>query len=390
MEAFEFSGIALFFLISIIIFFITQTIYYLSLYNKISDRNKAVGKNKINFSEEYPPISIIICAKDELANLRAFLPAILEQDYPEFEVIVINDSPTDGSDDYLTLLEEEHKNLYHSFTPNTSRYISHKKLSIVLGMKASKHEWLVFTEPNCRPASKDWLKTLARNFTPGTEIVLGCYGYERGSKWMNKKISFDTLFTTIRTLGFALAGKPYAGSGRNMAYRRSLFNNSKGFSAHLNLQRGDDDLFINQVATPNNTRVETSPEATMWMKPLDFKKPWREDKLNYAVTSRFYNGSQKQMLGLETCTRMLFYLGVVGSIIYGALFANWVLLGVAILLWLIRFFIQGFVINKTARSIGDKEVYRFSLPVFDFVQPIQSLQFKLLKLSRNKSEFMRR
>lgn len=128
----------------------------------------------------------------------------------------------------------------------------------------------------------------------------------------------------------------------------------------------------------------------MWMKPLDYKKPWREDKLNYVVTSGLYKGGQKYLLGAETFSRILFYLAIIASIVYGIIQSNYILVGVSILIWGIRYFFQMSVINKTAKSLGDKEKYYFSLPIFDFLQPLQSWKYKFLCSIRRKSEFMRR
>ena len=148
--------------------FLIQIIYYLCLYNRIHARSRAVKQGDTHFTQELPPISVIICAREESENLRRNLGAVLEQDYPLFEVIVINDGNTDESEDYLTILEEKYPHLYHSFVPDSSRYISRKKLAVTLGIKASKYEWLVFTNANCMPQSNQWLRLMARNFTSRT------------------------------------------------------------------------------------------------------------------------------------------------------------------------------------------------------------------------------
>ena len=189
--------------------FITQAVYYLGLYNKLYTHSRETAY-ATDINTQNPPLSVIIVAKDAAHELQENLPFILEQDYPEFEVIVIYD-------------------------------ISHKKLGITMGIKASRHEWLVFTEPDCRPQSNQWLKQMARNFTPATEIVLGYSNYEKVPGWFNKKITFDTLLNSMRYLGMAVSGHPYMGTGRNMAYRKTLYYRQKGFASHLNLQRGEDD-----------------------------------------------------------------------------------------------------------------------------------------------------
>ena len=390
MEAFTFNTAELILLSAAGVLLIVQLIYYLGLYNRIHTHNLAVGKDEVHFGRELPPLSVVICARNDSENLRRNLPAILKQDYPDFEVIVINDGSTDESEDLLSELEEEYPNLYHSFTPDSARYISRKKLALTLGIKASKYDWLVFTEADCTPVSDKWLRRIARNFTPSTDIVLGYSGYERGKGWLHKRVSFDSLFTSLRYLGFALAGKPYMGIGRNLAYRKELFFKVKGFSTHLNMQRGEDDLFINQIANENNTRVETSPDSVIRMQPVERYKDWKEEKVSYMATARFYKGSQRWLLGLETATRLLFYVACLSGIVFGILSFHWLAAGLALLLWIVRYSAQAYVINKTANEMGDNRSYYFTLPVFDIIRPLQSLKFRLYRLYRRKGDFMRR
>lgn len=358
------------------VLFIIQLIYYIALYNRIARYDRAINRKVVNFSEELPPVSVVICARNEYYNLRESLPSVLEQDYPRYEVIVINNNSSDESEGLLAALEKKYDHLYHSFTPENSRGISHKKLGLTLGVKASKYDWLVFTEANSYPVSNNWLRLMARNFTPNTEIVLGYSGYERGKSRFHKHVSFDALFMSMRYLGFAIAGKPYMGIGRNMAYRKELFFREKGYSSHLNLQRGDDDLFINRIATPANTRVEISKDAVTRMKPLKYYKDWIEEKVSYAATSGYLKGGQRRLLGFETFTGILFYAAVIYTATTGIINRDLIVAGIAILIWLLRFIIQLRIINKTAKILGEPRRYYFSLPIFDILQPLQSLFFK--------------
>lgn len=390
MEAFTFGTTELILLSAAGALLIIQYIYYLGIYYRMHRRNNAERKNELHFTKELPPLSVVICARNESENLRRFLPAVLEQDYPEFEVIVINDGSTDESEAVLSAFEEKYQHLYHSFTPENARYISRKKLALTLGVKASKHEWLVFTEANCMPESNQWLRMMARNFTPHTQIVLGYSGYERGKGWLHKRVSFDALFTALRYLGFALVGMPYMGIGRNLAYRKELFFKQKGYSTHLNLQRGEDDLFINQIANADNTRVETDARAIIRMQPVERYKEWKEEKVSYMATARYYKGTQRMLLGFETFTRLLFYAACIGGIVIGIMSLHWLVAGIALLIYLLRFTVQAIVINQTASDLKEKRHYYFSLPLFDLLQPLQTLNFKLYRLYRSKSDFMRR
>lgn len=370
--------------------FLIQALYYLCLYNRIGARARAVKRGDAHFIQELPPISVIICAREESENLRRNLHAVLEQDYPQFEVIVINDGNTDESEDYLTMLEEQYPHLYHSFVPDSSRYISRKKLAVTLGIKASKYDWLVFTHANCMPQSDQWLRLLARNFTSRTQVVLGYSNYEHCKGWLHKRVAFDNLFTSMRYLGFALAGSPYMGIGRNLAYRKELFYQQKGFSAHLNLQRGEDDLFVNHVANSDNTRVETDANAIVHMQPVARAKDWKEEKIGYASTARLYHGLQRWFSGLETLTRLAFSAFWIAAAVTGILHFHWLAAGIALLLFLLRFTMQAIIVNKTAKALNEKRRYYFTLPVFDLLQPIQSLRWKLYCLLRKKSGFLRK
>lgn len=390
MEAFTFGTTELILLSAAGALLIIQYIYYLGIYCRMHRRNNAERKNELHFTKELPPLSVVICARNESENLRRFLPSVLEQDYPKFEVIVINDGSTDESEAVLSAFEEKYQHLYHSFTPENARYISRKKLALTLGIKASKYDWLVFTEANCMPESNQWLRMMARNFTPHTQIVLGYSGYERGKGWLHKRVSFDALFTALRYLGFALAGMPYMGIGRNLAYRKELFFKQKGYSTHLNLQRGEDDLFINQIANADNTRVETDARAIMRMQPVERYKEWKEEKVSYMATARYFKGAQRLLLGFETFTRLLFYAACLGGIVMGIMSLHWLVAGIALLIYLLRFTVQAIVINQTASDQKEKRHYYLSLPVFDLLQPLQTLNFKLYRFYRSKSDFMRR
>ena len=367
-----------------ILFFI-QSCYHLGLY-----RNLYLHSRKEKQETDTPPLSVILVAKDAASDLQKNLPAILEQDYPDFEVIVIYDqSSDDDCEDVLKLLEDKYPHLHHSFIPDSARYISHKKLGITMGIKASHHEWLVFTEPNCRPSSNQWLRKMARNFTNGTDIVLGYSNYEKTKGWFNRKVTFDTLLNAMRYLGKAVDGHPYTGCGRNLAYRKSLYYEQKGFTSHLNLQRGEDDLFINQVANGKNTRVEASPESIVRITAPHYQKDWHEDKLSYHLTSRLYKGFSRYLMGFETCTRLLFLLMVIVCIVYGILTQSWIVLGTAIMLWLLRYLMQVMVFRKTSIALGERKFYS-TLLMFDWMQPLWNFRLKLSQRFSRKDEFMRR
>lgn len=368
-----------------ILFFI-QSCYWLGLYRQLYTQGKKTDEKK----NETPPLSVIIVAKDAVSELRQNLPAILEQDYPDYEVIVVYDrSAKDECENVLQLLQNKYPHLYYTFIPDSARYISHKKLGITMGIKASRYEWLVFTEPNCAPAGNQWLAKLATNFTEETDIVLGYSNYKRSKGWFNRKITFDTLLHSMRYLGMAAMGHPYMGCGRNLAYRKSLYYNQKGFTSHLTLQRGEDDLFVNQAAHSKNTRIEVSADSIMRINPPVHQKSWKEEKLSYALTNRQFKGYSRYLMGFETCSRLLFLATVIACSVYGILIQNWLVTGIAFLCWLIRFIMQAMVFRQTSIALNERK-FCLSLLLFDWMHPLWNLRFNIQQRLRNKNEFMRK
>lgn len=373
------------------LFFLIQIYFYTQLYLRIPRHKKDVEHGKIIFTDNCPPLSVILYAHESFEQIQTSLPAILQQDYPQFEVIVVTDGTDDGTSDYLTQLRANHPHLHHSFIPDSSRYISHKKLALTLGIKAARYDWIVMTETNCYPASDQWLRLLARNLTPGTEIVLGYSNYEQSKSWFHKYyIAYDNLLQAMRYLGSALKGSPYMGIGRNLLYNKKMFYKNKGFSKYLNLLRGDDDLFINQVAKKKNTRVETDTRAIVHHLPLVQTKEWREEKIGYTSTARLYKGLQRYIIGFETTTRLLFHACWGYTATIAIILHHWPTMSIAITFFLVRWMLQIYVINKNAQAISDSQSYYFTLPLFDVLQPIQSFRWKLHCLLRRKSEFMRK
>lgn len=356
---------------------LVQLLYYFGIYHRIYRYNRASQRGEIHFHNDCPPLSVIITASDEAEQLRRNLPAILTQDYPDYEVIVIDDGRSAETEDLLTLLEDQYPHLYHSFVPASSRYVSRRKLAITLGIKAAKYDWVVLTHADCRPESNQWLRLMARHFTPHTQVVLGHSGYRPGKGWLPRMADFDLLLGSMRRWGFALAGMPYTGIGRNLAYRKELFYQVKGFSSHLHLQRGEDDLFVNQVAHADNTRVECSPAAAMRRDPLVRSKEWWSEKASYTYTSRYCRGAQRWLAGGETCSRLCFYGCNTAALVTSLLDRAWWMAGAALLLGVIRWGLQLYVFRQAARSLGESHRYYTSLPLFDLLQPLQSLRCKI-------------
>lgn len=282
-----------------------QLIYQLVSYRRLLFY-KAPENDTINASK-LPPVSIIICAKNEARNLERFLPTVLEQDYPSFQVVVVNDCSEDRSEEVLEQLRNKYDHLYFTNVKSDPIYRHGKKLAVTLGIKASKYEHLIFTDADCVPPGKEWLKSMAQNFSEEKKIVLGVSPYEQSKGLLGQVIAYETLQTAIAYISSALRGKTYMGLGRNMGYTKSLFYDNKGFSGHTHLLSGDDDLFINKAATKDNVAVELSAKSVITSVPETHWNEWFKQKRRHLTTGKLYKSEQKIRFTIEGAQGLLFY-----------------------------------------------------------------------------------
>jgi glycosyltransferase involved in cell wall biosynthesis len=268
--------------------------------------NVRLFSNK-KISNNYPPISIIIAARNEDENLDLNLPKILKQKYPEFEVIVVNHQSVDYTKMIIGDLEKKHDNLRMITIERSPHLKVGKKLPLTVGIKGAKYENMIFTDADCIPASENWLKLMARNFN-SKSIVIGFSPYKKEKGVLNKLIRFDAVNAAINYFGFAKAGIAYMAVGRNMGYTKDLFFEVGGFKNHYHLISGDDDLFIQEAAKNKNFGVELNEESFVYSTPKKTWTDWVNQKRRHFTTAPEYKSSHRSLLGLFPLSLLIFLI----------------------------------------------------------------------------------
>jgi glycosyltransferase involved in cell wall biosynthesis len=318
------------------------------------------------------PVSIIICARNELNNLQKNLPTILSQNYFNFEVIVVNDQSRDESAFFLNELSKKNKNLVIVDIDDFVTHREGKKFALTLGIKTAKHEHLLLTDADCMPRSKDWVKQMCSNFND-SNIILGYGSYERKKGLLNKIIRFDTFNVAQQYLSFALAGQVYMGVGRNLAYTKSLFFDNKGFANHIHLPSGDDDLFIQEIAPKSSVTIELSEESHSISEVMENWKDWIYQKRRHLSTSPLYKTKFKVLLGLYPLAQLLFLLSIVNLSI---LSADLLLI---VFLLVIKLVVSYIVNYKTMKRLNVFDMYWFH-PLYEVLHLLIQGNFVLLNL----------
>jgi poly-beta-1,6-N-acetyl-D-glucosamine synthase len=314
-------------------------------------------------SNSTPGISVIICAKNEEKNLERFLPRVLSQDYPDFEVVVVNDSSTDNTEQVLMQMASQFSQLRYTSIPANDKVMRGKKLALTIGLKSAKYDYVLLTDADCYPVSDQWLKRMGSNFSGDIKIVLGYGGYLKGKGLLNRLIRYETTFTAIQYLSYAIKGKPYMGVGRNLAYKKSLFFENKGFAGHYHLISGDDDLFVNENSTGQNCATEFSSESHTLSLPETSIRGWIKQKKRHLSAGSHYRIESRIRLATEWISRIVLY----STFIWICVSSPWTV--PAVVLFVLFLVTHLVVFNLGMRRLDEKYLLLPSL-LFDPVLPL--------------------
>lgn len=367
-------------LFALLIVWIYQLWFYLRYMAGTIRHLRRLRKGKILTPIQQPPVSVIICARNEGNNLREYLSAVLTQEYPEYEVIVVNDGSQDDTQSVLEQYQSLYPNLKLTFVPLNARVRSTKKLALTLAAKAAAYDYLLLTDADCRPASKNWISEMMKGFTDKTEIVLGYGAYFHEKTVVNSIIQYDTLFNGLQYLGMAAARHPYMGVGRNLAYRKDVFFRHNGFTKLMDIKAGDDDLFVNREANKKNTAIVVSTDSITWSVPKKSLVNWLHQKSRHLSVSPHYKFATKFRLTLEPLTRGAFYALIIALLAVGSLWAQLL----ALALFIVRFICQTVILNISASKLQQNQYITYQPVLYDILLPLVNASLMFANIFKRK------
>lgn len=326
-----------------------QVVYLLMLLSGIFKKAKG--------DQELLPVSIIIAARNELDNLRILLPKLINQQYDDFEIIIVDDR----SEDDTILLKDDpaYKNVKFIRIEKTPEHIQSKKYALTIGIKQAKNPVILLTDADCYPVSDQWIRVMASAYKKKKKIILGYSGYITKKSFLNYFIRFETLLTGLQYVGWAGIGIPYMGVGRNLSYLKSFFQEKKGYRKFQSIVGGDDDLFVNENATAANTSFVIGREALVLSEPKETWKAFSRQKLRHLSIGRFYRKRHKLLLSLFSITQILTWVAFLWLLITGG---ELYFTGLS---FLVRLIVLAMVLAITSRRFGHPYNV-IGVPVLDF------------------------
>ena len=308
----------------------------------------------------YEPVSVIVSSKNQLDDLRSNLIYFLDQEYPKFEVIVINDASSDGTDDYLEELQKKYD--YLKVVTNTiqenDRFNKGKKFGITLAIKSATHDNLLFSDADSYPSSTQWIKKMQASVSSKNQIVLAYSRLEKRKGLFNRLLRYESLYEGLLSFSCSLCGFPLLAQRRNIAYNRGLFFSINGFFSHLNLSRGEAKLFVDEASNSRNTAVCLSADAMTLSNKQKSYLEWFYHKRSYFHLVKRLRFSSLLILGMNFFSQLIFWLLIPILLIY-QINTKWVLLAFSL-----RFCMQYIVYWKMCKFTNEYGLLWF-LPLYE-------------------------
>ncbi|OIQ16263.1 MAG: glycosyl transferase family 2 [Flavobacterium sp. MedPE-SWcel] len=323
---------------------VIQLFYYLGVFGKFS-----FAKSQTTTSKKIP-VSVIVCAKNEAEKVTELVPLLAAQNYSDFEIVLIDNASSDGTLDIFEKFEQTYKNIKLVTVENNEAFWGNKKYALTLGIKAASKEYLLFTDADCLPTSKDWIAQMSSQFTLNKTITLGYSSYEKiKNSFLNKIIRFDAVLIATQYFAWAKSGHPYTGNGRNLAYKKEEFFKVNGYIDHMNIRIGEDSLFINQTANKENTAICFTPDSFTQYQAKKTFKSWFKLKRKQDFSSNFFRPFDKLQLKLYNLSQLLFLVLAVTLL---ALQYNWKVLVPIIV---IRYIVAWLTFGYSAAKLEEKD-----------------------------------
>lgn len=369
---------ALILLIIVGIFIVIQLLFYLLVFSRL------IGEASVSTSVPTQGVTVVVCAWNERENLEELLPLLDSQDYPEFEVVVMDDRSSDGTKEFL----EEHASRWEHIrfirVTNEFDHVTPKKYALTVAFRSAKYPVVLMTDADCRPVGENWISSMASRISVTKEIVLGFSPYLKAPGLLNWFIRCETFYTAVQYLSFAKLGAAYMGVGRNLMYKTQLFWQNRGFYTHKSVMGGDDDLFINQVATGINVAINFDPESFMYSIPKQTWGEWFRQKRRHLSVSRYYRFRNKVLLGLLSSSHVFLWIAGLAALGYFIAEKDWLNLqllgGIFGFRWLVQLILLGVINARLGRTVE-----WFSFILMDFAFFIYYLFMSTLVFSKRRN-----
>ena len=376
-EAYGAFGIAL--IAIMLALFGVQIYYYLRIYASLPKYKNDI---KPQTGPSSPGISVIVPMEDDFLYIDETLPLMLTQNYDNYEVVIVYLGNNQEFAETLEMLSEAHPKLSTTRIKQHPLFPISNKMALNVGIKAAKYDYVVITTPDTRPLSSRWIPLMAKGFSKG-EIVLSYCGIEETKGLANKIIRNSQLMCGTRLLSSAVKGMPYRGMLQNLGFAKHLYFENRGFG-FLNMNIGEEDLFMQRIFSPDNVSIVMHPRATVRRKCWGGVGWWYKERKTRTHAYKYYPIRIKNFVEWEIGSRALFFLTALAAL----LFLPPELKIIAVLLLAARFAVVVRCMKRISKRLGETGLTGAYF-IYDILSPMADLAISVSHRFRPDKEVWR-
>jgi cellulose synthase/poly-beta-1,6-N-acetylglucosamine synthase-like glycosyltransferase len=303
---------------------------------------------------QYPEegVTVLVTARNKFQHLKVLIPKLFEQDYPRFDVMIVNDQSNDRTKRLLEDLMASYPKLRSVTIKYTPKHVTAKKFAITLGIKVAKNDIILLTDADSLPVSDQWIRKMTAPVREeGKTFALGYSGYEAKAGALNEWIQFETILRALFYISFGLWKSPFMGTGRNLCYRKSFFMGVNAFKGFWDVDGGDDTVFVNTYATGENTKVVIDPAAITVAAPKETLKEYVQQEKKALHAERFFRVEDKRKMGIFGISHALFWIGGLGLLIYFGVSGQWEHLAIVLSSMVVRSLLLQAIFKATSKTV---------------------------------------
>ena len=362
---------------ALLLLFAVQMYYHLIVYGRVARFRNSRRRKRLDAE---PPVSIVVPLFAEDYNyLDERLPLLMQQKYSTiFEVVIVYVGSDNDFYEELSNMRLRYPNLLVTKIQYNPRFPISVKMAINVGIKSAHNEHILITTTDATPASEQWLSMMGKAFMRG-DIVLGYTSIEQGKGLSNYLIRLSRMQISTYWLSRAVVGKTYRGSRHNIGFTKSLYFSVKGFT-HLNMNIGENDLFIQSIAYDNNASVVLIPKGRMVENQWGGLKWWITHLHHYGEAYRYYPIAARNAMEWDLGSQSLFFLCSLVALVAMPLEFK----AAVVLLLLVRYLAAMLRARSIANRVGEKGV-ALSYFIFDIVNPALMLCTRIAMLRKDST-----
>lgn len=342
-----------------------QGVFLLVVFGRTAWYSSSSKKSAVTYPEE--GVTVLVTARNKYQYLKVLIPKLFEQDYPKFDVLIVNDQSTDRTKRLLEDLFIKYPKLRSVTIKYTPKHLTAKKFALTLGFKVAKNDVILLTEADSLPSSNQWIRKMTAPVREqGKTFALGYSGYTQPSSTLGRWVKFESLLKALFFLSFSLWKAPFMGVGRNLCYRKSFFMEVKAFKGFWDVQGGEDALFVNAYATGKNTQVVIDPQAMTTSECTENWKEYLAQEKQVFQAERNLKVEDKRKVGIYAISQALYWIGGIGLLLYFGIGFDWIQFSFVLACMLARTLLLSRVIRSaTFKLEGTRPT--FNVLLFDLI-----------------------